>query len=64
MTDLWVVWKGVRRTDEVNIYAGEIRSFVIISKKFARKLLKKHGSKVTVREVEEFGMMMIEPVPF
>jgi hypothetical protein len=30
----------------------------------ARKLLKKHGSKVTVREVEEFGMMMIEPVPF
>ena len=52
------------RVDEVNVYAGDILGFVIVSKKVARKLLKKHGSKVTVREVEEFGMMMIEPVPF
>ena len=50
--------------DEVNVYAGGILVFVIVSKKVARKLLKKHGSKVTVREVEEFGMMIIEPVPF
>ena len=46
------------------MYLGEILGFVIFSKKVARKLLKKHGSKVTVREVEEFGMMIIEPVPF
>ena len=61
--------RGIRRAmldrvDEVNVYAGDILGFVIVSKKQARKLLKKHGSKVTVREVEEFGMMMIEPVPF
>ncbi len=61
--------RGIRRAmlnrvDEVNVYAGDILGFVIVSKKVARKLLKKHGSKVTVREVEEFGMMMIEPVPF
>jgi vacuolar-type H+-ATPase catalytic subunit A/Vma1 len=54
----------LERVDEVNVYAGDILGHVVISKKVARKILKKHGSMVTVREVEELGMMFIEPVPF
>ena len=53
----------MRRADEVDIYVGEILGFIVITKKVARKLLKKHGSKVTLREVEEFGMLFIAPVP-
>jgi hypothetical protein len=38
--------------------------FKLVTKKEARKLLQNKGSLVTVREVPDFGMMMIEPVPF
>ena len=54
----------LRRTDEVNVFAGFEIGFVVVTKKEARKLLRKKGSLVTVREVEELGMMFIEPVPF
>ena len=54
----------LRRADEVNVFAGFEIGFVVVTKTVARKLLRKKGSLVTVREVPEFGMMMIEPVPF
>ena len=54
----------LRRADEVNVFAGFEIGFVVVTKEVARKLLRKKGSLVTVREVPEFGMMMIEPVPF
>ena len=54
----------LRRADEVNVFAGFEIGFVVVRKKEARKLLRKKGSLVTVREVPELGMMFIEPVPF
>ena len=54
----------LRRADEVNLFAGFEIVFVVVSKKEARKLLRKKGSLVTVREVPELGIMFIEPVPF
>jgi hypothetical protein len=54
----------LRRADEVNVFAGFEIGFVVVTKKQARKILRKKGSLVTVREVPELGMMFIEPVPF